>query len=191
MPSTVNPSLIKLSNNVSVTDYKKLELAQDREALSQFVRDRFTERYLRPLDVEPTKKSGFAMIAVACLMIEALESFSHGWTDTNGRSELAFCSFFSRWNRFEALRPHSSAFYKHIRCAILHQAETTGGWRIWRKGPLLDPMAKTLNAQSFVAMLTMVLDDYVRQLNNSEWTAEIWVSFRKKMASICKNAIDT
>lgn len=37
------------------------------------------------------------MMAVACLMIEALESFYQGWPDTNGRSKDAFCKF-ADWN---------------------------------------------------------------------------------------------
>ncbi len=185
---TTNPPQIWLSKSVSVADYRKLEAARDQKALSQFVRDRFTERYLAPLDVEPDKKSGFTMMAIACLMIEALESFSRGWSDTTRRSEHAFCSFFARWDHFAEFRPYSAKFYKHIRCALLHQAETTGRWRILRRGLLLDPHTKTLNATSFVKRLERVLKEYSNQLRDEAWDSETWKCFRKKMASVCKNA---
>ena len=191
-PSTMapaDPSNVWLSKNVSVAKYRQLEARRDREAISKFVQHRFTERYVAPLEVEPQKKSGFALMAIACLMIEALESFSCGWSHTRQRSELAFCSFFRRWPQFSVFRPQARAFYRHVRCGILHQAETTGGWRIWRRGLLFDRTAITVNAASFMQALQIVLAEYSEKLRNEPWDSDRWKRFRKKMDAICKNAV--
>jgi hypothetical protein len=188
MPA-LNPSHVWLSSTVSVAKYQELERMRDRIAIAKFVSERFTNRYLDPLEVNRAKKSGFTLLAVSCLMIEALESFSRGWPNTDHKSELAFCSFFARWPEFVALRPHSSTFYRHIRCSILHQAETTDGWRIWRRGQLFDAKQKTVNATAFLNALRSVLCSYCKQLENEPWNSEIWKSFRKKMATVCRNAL--
>lgn len=48
-----------------------------RERLITLVRDRFTERYLRPIQ-SSTQKSGFLTMSVACFMIETLQCFRLG-----------------------------------------------------------------------------------------------------------------
>jgi len=72
------------------------------------------------------------MMAVSCLMIEALECFLQGWSSSENRSKAAFCLFFDAHDQFKDLRGYGQHFYKNVRCGILHQAETTGGWRIRR-----------------------------------------------------------
>jgi hypothetical protein len=75
------------------------------------------------------------MLAVCCLMVEALESFRNGWKGTQGIKggcEAAFRSFFEAHDQFKDLRPVASEFFKHVRCGILHQAETTGQWTVNR-----------------------------------------------------------
>ncbi len=185
----LDPAKVWLSSTISVAQYRCLEVDCDRPRIAQFVRERFSERYLNPVEVSGVKKSGFAMMAVACLMIEALESFSRGWPHTEGRSELAFCSFFARWPAFAQFRPYAESFYRYIRCGILHQAETTGGWRIHRKGELLNAERRIINASRFLKTLREVLDAYCRDLESKPWDSEIWVCFRRKMKAVCRNAL--
>lgn len=188
--AALDPASVRLSSNTTVARYRALEASQDRQAIAAFLRERFTERYLAPLSsVDPTKKHGFTIMAVSCLMIEALESFRRGWPHTSRRSELAFCSFFSWWPQFSMFSPHSAEFFKHIRCGILHQAETTGGWRILRSGSLLDPASRTINATAFLTALARVLDSYCSQLGDSPWDDEPWQCLRRKMMAVCKNAL--
>ena len=91
-------------------------------------------------------------------MIGALESFSQGVPDTTGAGGAAFQSFFDREDGLKVFRAHAKGFYKHVRCGILHQAETTGGWKITRKGPLLDEATRTVNATRFQRELIQSLD---------------------------------
>lgn len=175
----------KLSSSVTVSQYRKLEKEQNQSEIIAFIRERFTERYISPLKSEP--KHGFCTMAVCCLMIEALESFWRGWPNSNGKSELAFCSFFSRSDELKEFRAHSQEFYKHIRCGILHQAETTGGWHILRKGVLFDSGTKTINATRFHSRLEKSLKAYCDALDKAAWDDDIWKNLRRKMDAICKN----
>jgi hypothetical protein len=176
-----------LSNNVSVSKYIELEKAQDIKQIVTFVRERFTERYITPLRGDPELKHGFCTIAICCLMIEALESFWRGWERSNNRSELAFCSFFDRNANLEIFRGFASDFYKNVRCGILHQAETTNGWRIRRDGPIFDSGTKTINATLFHNEMEKCLEYYCSVLEQSDWNSKVWKDFRKKMKAIIAN----
>ncbi|MGI0133792.1 MAG: hypothetical protein ACREBW_02385 [Candidatus Micrarchaeaceae archaeon] len=175
----------KLSKSCTVSRYLSLQEARDRDAIACFVIERFEERYLVPIEADSAKKHGFTIMAVSCLMIESLESFRRGWKDTSNRSKLAFCSFFSHWDQFADFRPVSREFYKHVRCGILHHAETTGGWRIIRSG--LIRANTTVNATKFSGALRNVLRSYSSSLRSEDWDSEAWRGFRKKMEAICQN----
>jgi hypothetical protein len=75
-------------------------------------------------------------------------------------------------------------FYEDIRCGILHQSETRGGWRVWRRGPLVDLQGKTINAKSLIHHLQAATKSYAVQLQDDE---ELWRNFLRKMEKICEN----
>src|ERR1700733_5043058 len=129
----------KLSEKVTVKRYREWGTEKTKSEIASFVEKRFAERYIRPIEAAPPKqKHGFCSMAVSCLMVEALESFWRGWTDTKGKSELAFCSFFQRIPELSLFAGFVPSFYKSVRCGILHQAETTDGWKVVRRGPLFE-----------------------------------------------------
>ena len=177
---------IMLSSRVSIGKYLNFVKQEDRESIAKFVHERFSERYITPLESTP-KKNGFCIMANCCLMIEALESFYQGWGDTQGRSELAFCEFFDRAKEFWDFRGCSSEFYRNVRCAILHQAESTGGWRIRRTGPLFNPDTLTINATIFLRRLKKYLKEYQEGLKKADWNSGMWNNLRKKMNTIINN----
>ncbi|MBO9314469.1 MAG: hypothetical protein J7456_01630 [Chloroflexus sp.] len=122
-------------------------------------------------------------------MIETLESFRHGWGDTRGKSKKAFDEFF-KWckeNKLELGVFDPKDFYKGVRCGILHQGETTNGWRIRRKGPLYDPSAKIINATAFHNELENALKRYLSALEESDWESKIWQNLRRKMKHVIAN----
>jgi hypothetical protein len=176
---------VKISDSCSVAEYHQLEKGMERAAIASVIVARFEGRYLDPVSVHCGKKNGFTMMAVSCLMIEALESFCCGWIDTRNKSESAFLGFFSRWPTFKVFESVSGDFYRHVRCGILHQAETTGGWRILRSGPLL--REHTINATKFLNALRSVLGDYADALRESEWDSDLWKAARTKMDAVCRN----
>jgi hypothetical protein len=180
----------ELTKGFTVSDYEALETAHDTKRIAEFIRRRFLGRYVEPLlSVPKEKKSGFCMMALSCLMIEALESFRHGWKDSKGKSESAFCSFFDHFDAFVELRSHGSAFYYHIRCGILHQAETTNGWRIRRESgiPVFDPNKLEIGANAFFKALISSLEAYCKELEQADWNAEVWKRARIKLTAICNN----
>jgi hypothetical protein len=182
-----DPDDTELAPDFTVRDYLRARDSRppDRAALAAAVHERFASRYIEPAK---SGKHGFTKMAVSCLMIEALMSFVRGWPSTQKPNELAFCSFFDRFDEFDVVRGHATVFYKHIRCGLLHQAETTGGWRIRRDGsPLIDPDARTVNADRFIEALECALRNYCRQLREQAWDSPTWQNARKKIDSIVKN----
>jgi hypothetical protein len=174
---------------VTIEKYRKWEKGNNKKEIASFIFNRFSERYIEPLDSIPeNKKNGFCIIANCCLMIEALESFHNGWSDTEGRSsQLAFCNFFDRVRLFSDFHGHSYKFYKNVRCGILHQAETTGGWKIRRDGNLFDYDKLIINATKFFCLLQDYLEQYRKDLESSNLKSEVWKNLRKKMEAIIKN----
>jgi len=185
----------ELASGFTVGDYADAVKNHNRNVIAEAIHRRFTERYLMPVTDPAAKRHGFTMMAIACLMIEALQSFRRGWPDTSqrGQGEQAFCSFFDAEDDFAPFRGHAHDFYKGVRCGILHQAETSLGWRIRRELDLLatDGGIRTINAKKFVAALEKALDKYRDALKKAEWDDESWVLLRKKMERVCANCISS
>ena len=174
--------------NITVNDYQLMVQQKRKNEIINLISNRFDERYLAPIKSIPQKeKNGFCSMAVSCLMIEALESFWRGWGDTQSKSELAFCSFFDRSDNLKVFRGHAREFYRNVRCGILHQAETTGGWKLLRKGVLFDSTSMTINATEFHKQMRFCLNHYCATLNKEDWTSELWENLRSKMKRSCDN----
>lgn len=186
MKSALDPELTKLASDFTVRDYKAARDAEQRTRIAEGIRRRFTERYISSVSKGPNRH-GFTMMAVSCLMIEAFVSLQRGWKDSNGQSAAAISSFFDDADLFKEFRGHGRAFYKHVRCGILHQAEATGGWKISRKGPLFDPGTNAVNAVRFLKNLQSVLDDFCDGLKTAPWDCPEWKNVRTKMNIICEN----
>lgn len=174
--------------HVTVRDYYALHAAKNGPKIAGMIHLRFVERYLEPV-LDSPKRHGFAMLAIGCLMIEALESFRKGWRKTTGKSEAAFCSFFQAHDEFKDLRPVAHDFYHSVRCGILHQAETTDGWRVHRESGLFVESGgvRSLSASEFCNRLKSVLDRYRDDLIKADWNDDRWVKARVKLQAICRN----
>jgi hypothetical protein len=188
IPATVND--VRLSSSTTIRRYRELEADGEnkKSEIANFIVERFQERYLDPARTARTK-SGFALMAINCLMIESLVSFRRGWRNTRNLSEAAFCFFFDRENTFSEFRGHAHEFYVNVRCGILHQAETTGGWLIHLKEEdfLFDPEHNIVNAKEFTERMADCLTAYRNELKIATWNNEIWVNLRKKMNAIIQN----
>ena len=183
------PNNTQLSKSTTVDTYKDLEASEDRDAIAAFLKERFTERYITPILSAGEKQHGFCIMAVCCLMIEALESFYQGLPDTKGMREAPFIKFFERNSELFGFQDSKVNFYANIRCGILHQAETKGGWRIWNVGPLLDAKKKTINAKEFLRVVQLALTSYCDSLRTSDWDSKLWQDFKSKMAAVCANTL--
>lgn len=179
------PDNVELARGYTVARYRDLEAAQDKRRIAMLISTRFTERYLAPTLSPCNVKHGFTSMAVACLMVEALESFRQGWPDSRYRSKHAFCSFFDAHAEFAVFRGHAEQFWNNVRCGILHQAETRGGWMIQRRGPMFDSIHRTINATRFLRGLDKVLSGYCTRLTQANWDSELWRNCRARMKAIC------
>jgi hypothetical protein len=191
MSRTTHKSIddIRLSSSVTVGQYRAWEAQKKSEEIADFVYQRFDERFLSPFDHLPASlRSGFAQMAICCLMIETLESFYNGWKGTNGiKGEIVFNGFFARVAHFQEFQGKGGIFYTHIRCGILHQAETTGGWLIRRYGSLVDHTNRVINADKFMKFLRQNLHDYRQELITAKWNDKIWRKCRRKMNAIIEH----
>jgi hypothetical protein len=183
------PEETRLSSTVTVKRYREMEKAKDRNALADFIYERLSERYITP--VTTGARNGFAMMACSCLLIETLESFYCGWKSSKGAGpgEVVFQQFFCRASRFADFKGLAGEFYTNVRCGILHQGETKGGWHITRErgAVLFDPRPKTIHATKFLNRLNASLRDYVRALKTTDWKDDLWRKFRRKMNAIIRN----
>jgi hypothetical protein len=96
------PELTELATGFTVSDYLKARNKEGRGRIAEGIRLRFTERYIDP--ITGPKKNGFTMMAISCLMIEAVAGFQYGWPHTDGKSQRAFRRFFRDTVRFKRLR---------------------------------------------------------------------------------------
>ncbi len=186
MEDVNSKTLLCYKKKYSIADYNNDLRQGSKKRIAQFLVDRFEERYIEPFK-KNKNKNGFSMMAVACLMIEALESFYQGYENTKNKSKDCFITFFEHCDELKEFRGMEEDFYFHIRCGILHQAETRNGWKIRRRGPLLKKETRTINATEFLNQLEKYLISYSEKLENSDNTADIWKKFEKKMAAIIEN----
>src|SRR6266566_4479549 len=114
-------------------------------------------------------------------------SSRHVWDSSNGKSQLAFCNFFDRESKFHDFKGHAQSLYQNVRCGILHQGETTGGWTISLLGPLFEAANRRINADTFAKTLVEVIDDYVAELKKEPVSADVWQKFKIKLKATIKN----
>ncbi|NUY82708.1 hypothetical protein HUK80_17530 [Flavobacterium sp. MAH-1] len=180
-------------SRISITNYLNLIAEKDKVEISKFIYNRLYSRYIKPFsfDDENFKSqfiNGFSIMANSCLLIETLESFKQGFGDTNGKSEKMFVDFFNSEANFEVLKTHAKNFYKNIRCGILHQGETTGGWILVKRAEKLFESEKLkINPILFMEQLKVSLEGYKEKLQNEEWDSATWDNFRSKMRKIISN----
>lgn len=142
---------------------------------------------------------GFAIMSLCCLLVETIECFRQGLPSSHDRelrdlerlqvnnkapagyrlqgpfnqinSRRVFEDFFERREHQRYFpRVDGDEFYKHIRCGLLHQAQTTNGWRIIRTGKFWDGSAKTINRDEFATRLEECFENYLKALLAAEWT---------------------
>ena len=172
---------------VTVSDYQGYLREKNKDEIAVFILNRLSSRYIVPYkfdncEFKERHKNGFSMMASYCLLIETLQSFINGWGDSNRRSQKAFEDFFKNDQRFKEMSSLGKEIYKNVRCGILHQGETTGGWKITREGRnLIELDSKRLDAVLFGQYLEASLIEYSDSLRSSEWDSEVWDNFRTKM----------
>lgn len=178
---------------ITVSQYNGFIANKDQNSIANFIYHRLHSRYLKPFQFNDKVfveqfKNGFSIMANCCLLIETLQSFKNGWEDSSNKSSLAFKEFLSTETNFLVFKNKEKEFYTNIRCAILHQGETTGGWKINRDGVhLFDSTDYVVDSIIFSRELEKSLRAYCEKLKTEQWDSEIWDNFRTKMRRILSN----
>jgi hypothetical protein len=159
---------------------------EDRVFFVGVIRHRLIHRYMEPLSSQKT--SSFLLVAVSCLLIETLQSFRAGQNNTNRKSQKTFKDFFEgNSDLFPGFSAVAKEFYENIRCGILHQAETTNGWRLKKVGPLLDSREKVINGELFFRAVRKAVEKYLLTLKTDEIETQNWRNALIKLKFICDN----
>jgi hypothetical protein len=173
------------------------------EAYSEFYLERLRTRYLEPIRVLQTQFTGqgegFSIVAIQCSLVEFLEatiqgsSFKHPSKGKPGPHEYSSSGqlFQSFLTKREPFRQHfdpatAKSFYEDIRCALLHEARTKGGWRIWartREGRLLDKEEKILYRDNLQTAFEQFLQIYRQKLLQD---SKLQAAFIRKFDSLCR-----
>ena len=188
---------MKIAPGVLDVDWKSLNLGSpedpdwDRGILifERRLRGRFAEvvDFLIAEDEKrpPTERRfGFAILSTDCLVLETLEAFRQGLTDTRRKSEQLCTSFLTQRPAFKAFFTGDLAtrFYKEFRCGIVHNAQVFGTGLIWSVGPLLQVEAARIvvNRTAFHDALMQELGAYLGELRDPA-NADLRSKFRTKM----------
>ncbi len=195
-----------ISPNFRAEDWWRLTL-DDKDGSSWYravdiFLDRIRGRFLIPVEVienHPDDNvswfSGFAILALDCLIIETLHQFYNGLNETTGEHKQAFWNFFHasvHFNEFTEDTAH--IFYSHFRCGILHQAQTKKQSKVRFAEDRMVQLVNQNNLQAgliidrkmFHKALCKEIEDYATRLRNpsSPHDYELRVKFKDKMRFI-------
>jgi len=207
----INHNDPKISPNFRASAYLDLNLKIDKNEnwniATKIFHDRIDGRYVAPIDAivnhasyEIREFSGFAILAIDCLIIETLNQFYKGIDETTGKNWKAFRDFFCKSKYFKKEFPTSKIceiFYSHFRCGLLHQAQTKKQSKI-RYGEnslvqLVDPAdinkGLIVDRKLFHNAIKLEIKDYIEVLENPVTGRDMTLRghFIKKMGFITEN----
>lgn len=200
----IQNSDVRISPQFKSSRWVKLDLlakdSPDWKTAVDIFEDRIEGRFLKQIEILADNKdrnirefSGFAIMALDCLLIETLQQFCRGSKRTGkDQDDVMFHDFFQRTPEFSAFfdtLAKTNVFYNQIRCGILHQAQTKKRSIIHIKygSPLAawidmnDPLQGiSINRALFHKAVLKVYTSYVAQLRSNNHL-NLRRKFEKKM----------
>ena len=136
------PEDLVIAPNFTVSQWKALDIQRSTEWNSDWKKainvfeNRINARFIKQIDALISNKdkaaeqfSGFAIIALDCLLIETLNQFYEGIDETPKYNHApAFHAVFQRSSKLKNAfntKKKTAVFYDQIRCGLLHQGEAT------------------------------------------------------------------
>jgi hypothetical protein len=186
--------MMQVSPKFKASDWTSLDLTQESGwgKATEIFEDRIKGRFLEMVErIEEVEFSGFAALALDCLLIETLQQFIEGVNDTPRGKATEFFQKFLTSAPFDSNFDLTSAgmFYDQFRCGILHQAEIKGNSKVWKVGKMVqftaDGKGLIINHKLLHAALRRAFDSYVKELRDgSDQTRRD--NFKRKMDFICR-----
>jgi hypothetical protein len=171
-------------------------------AFEEYFCPRLETRYLQPIEaikkIGKAEGEGFSMMAILCTLVEFLEStvqgrnYAFGEKETNlvySKSESIFISFLENRPPFSGKFNDGLAkdFYIKIRCGLLHEAKTKGGWRISEKSQgqstIIDRDEKIVYRNDFQCAIQQHIKWYRNELQLNHQFQEAFV---RKFDHLCE-----
>jgi hypothetical protein len=147
---------------------------EDWDTAINIVQDRIKGRWLDSADrLLDEPHSGFAIIALDCIVLESVWGFMNGKAVPHGKEQQVYQELLT--GRAFGLSPElSEKFRDLVRNGIMHDAETRNQWLIEKTVPR-DTIAQqtengdyVLNRTKFHGALTAVFDDWVAKLQRGD-----------------------
>lgn len=171
----------------------------DWDLAIEIFNQRIQSRYLEPVDLliksdekcNPVERRyGFSIMAIDCILIETLQSFREGLTDTKSKSKKMFKNFLTKSEGFRKYFDSTQAenFFYDFRCGILHQAEIMGPSLLWSVGLLIGKRSDGvpyINRTNFHKILKDEVKRYSDNLRDPA-NLELRTNFIKKMDYIAR-----
>ena len=183
-----------ISPRFTVSDWRALDLNKNSDWCKavRILEDRLNARFFDAVEaIDHQDFSGFAVLALDCLLIETLQQFKEGVDETPRRKGEEYFVDFLTAAPFSAYftKADASTFYDHFRCGILHQAEIKASSKVWRVGPLSAPTPDAtgliINRKRFHSVLRKAFASYLVALRNRT-DATLCRNFVQKMGYICR-----
>lgn len=189
-----------ISPNYRVMDWRDAMRSDDWAKMVNIFRDRLHGRFLEPIElIEADSKigefAGFSIMALDCLLVETLNQFYQGLDETPKEHKKQFWNFFHASDHFKPsfTRKTSDIFYSHVRCGLLHQAQTKKGTLIRAdQDRMISPAPGGLangiivDRVRFHGALKQEILTYSRRLESGEeGGADLRKNFITKMQHIC------
>jgi hypothetical protein len=206
---------LKIAGNCTVDDWKALEKIlicgkpdNWKLAYNAFFLTRIQTRYFDPIETlikhGGEEGEGFSIVALQCSLIEFLASTLEGKNYKHCKNDEArkklcdheYCNsskLFTHFLRTESpfkkhLRPSDRAnhFYDNVRCPLLHEARTKGGWRILAgegKGPVINYEDKIIYRNRLQEKFKKFVKNYGEKLPQCK---ELQKGFKIKFDGLCK-----
>ncbi len=192
---------MQIAPGTHAADWKKLDLvnAGDWEAAVSIFERRIRGRFVAAADFliaddEPQpateRRWGFAALTLDCLLVETLQAFRQGLTDTRGKSRELCVRFLTERTAFKpSFKSPATAtrFYYEFRCGLAHNAQVFGDGLVWSVGPLLTMKGTQIivNRTAFHQALVTELGEYLAALRDAV-NQELRANFRTKMDFIAE-----
>lgn len=214
----IAPSRHPEIGNWTDTHWEKLSFAsqQDWGTAFEIFEDRIRYRFLDAIDVMQKddndhyfntcqRRFGFAMMALDCLLIETLAQFYGGWEDSIAAQKALKIDNKCFYTKFLTKKSFvltsvfdqntADAFYRTIRCGILHQAETKEDSTIRYYDDidnsdepftlLDDGKSLRIHWSNFHPLVLQEFEAYCARLRNDE-ESDLRDKFKRKMDFICR-----
>ena len=206
-----------LANGWPVSKVGRSLEAADKALLIQFLKRRYEERFLIPIQtLRSAPKNGhgcaFAVMALCSLLIETMQCYRQGFPTTfqpefdvlkksirvppeyhlpnvESGSEV-FKGFFSLpAHRALFCGIDGEIFYSDIRNGIVHQGQTKSGWKI-EKGQtqLWNSQERIVDSDQFASAIESAFNVYIDELSKAKWDDKVWKRARRKIWWLTKSS---